>query len=88
MRPGQWETITLSDNDMHAAAARAARDEYIQRFLSPLMTAPSRLLGVAELVATDLDKSGQSPLHGPVAVGHVSGARSMPIIGLPIGRCG
>lgn len=57
MQPGQWFTVTLWDTEEHAAAARATLGEHVQRLLVPLMTGPSELLGMGEVIASDLAKA-------------------------------
>lgn len=51
---GQRITITLWESKEHAAAARQALGPVVQELLGPLERTPSRLLGVGDVVSTDL----------------------------------
>lgn len=48
--------VTLWETPQHAAAGRAALGPLVQRRLEPLMTGPSELQGVGEVVAGDLTR--------------------------------
>lgn len=51
---GERIMITLWESQEHAAAARQALGPLVQELLAPLERTPSRLLGVGDVVATDL----------------------------------
>lgn len=51
---GQRLTVTLWETQRHAAGGRAELGPRVQRLLEPLLTGPSELLGVGEVVAGDL----------------------------------
>lgn len=51
---GRQVTVTLWETQQNAAAGRAELGPRVQRLLEPLLTGPSELLGVGEVVAGDL----------------------------------
>lgn len=51
---GERIMITLWESKEHAAAARSALGPVVQELLAPIERTPSRLLGVGEVIATDL----------------------------------
>ena len=55
--PGQWLTVTFWDDEPSATAARLELGKHAERLLGPLMTGPSRLLGVGRVVRTDLERT-------------------------------
>jgi hypothetical protein len=59
--PGQWLTVTFWDDENHAFAARSALGPAVERLLVPLMSQPSRFLGMGAVVATDLAKMDEAP---------------------------
>lgn len=54
---GRQLTITLWQNEPLAAAARAALEPVVQRLLLRLMAAPSKLVGVGEVLFNDVASS-------------------------------
>jgi hypothetical protein len=52
---GRRITVTLWASEAHSTAARRALEPEVRRLLAPLMSAPSRIVGVGPVGATDLD---------------------------------
>ena len=53
---GQRFTVTMWESENDAAAARAVLEPHVRRLLQPLTVGPSQLLGVGEVVTTDLTR--------------------------------
>ncbi|HEY3504107.1 MAG TPA: hypothetical protein VGN37_15145 [Actinocatenispora sp.] len=51
---GHRVTLTLWRSAAHAAAARAVLDAEIRRLLAPLLVAPSQIVAVGEVIASDV----------------------------------
>ncbi len=54
IRPGESLTINLWNSELDAAAGRMAIGGEVNRIMSGILVAPSEVLGVGNVVATDL----------------------------------
>ena len=54
---GRWLTVNLWESEEHATAARSALVPEVRRLLEPVMAAPSQVIGVGPVVASDLTKA-------------------------------
>lgn len=64
---GRRFVLNLWDSEEHRMAGLATLGPAVERLVNPVLSAPSELIGVGEVVATDLAPAGQdrSPDLGP-----------------------
>jgi hypothetical protein len=54
---GRRITLTLWASEAHSTAARHALEPEVRRLLTPLMAAPSRIIGVGPVVTADVTRA-------------------------------
>jgi heme-degrading monooxygenase HmoA len=61
---GQRLVLNLWDSEQAAAAARRALEAEVGQLLGPLMTGPSQLIGVGDVLSSDLPCLPSTPRSG------------------------